>query len=504
MKKLLLGLFVVILLTTQPGLVFGQEYSSGGGVSGAVGIARPVMPIKPPPVYQGAGLPFGQSHFYTVTLRGNGQALVFLKTVFSNREEASLSAQKFTFPEVPENLSVYQVIREPQCVSYMPIAVTPEMKGSLRYPNPLPQPECAQYQEPDYSYGWGNSTYQKAKFELNNRDLTVELPKKVKPNGSGGLILVYSLPGITSKDFIGAYDFSFDTVKVEDAIQNLQVGLMVDPDYFLKDTKGEINYQTKEASIMSAPTSMAYDAGGRVSNPQFDQFYNQIGQGTIVKSVNNLQPNEPYNIKGSYADNKLMLYGKEIGIGIGVVALVFILAIGSLFIAVKKVFGKKPDDQVKQDSSRSSIYLVILGASFGSSLFILLYTLGVYFFSVFIIQMFQYYSFNTIYPLFMILILVISLCIFSVFLFAPAVVIGIKKGILPGLFTLILTIFWLIFYSVVLIGIIFIFFQNPYNQSYPVPMPMMGFEKGAVDSVSAGSRGTMAVPPVEKSEMLRN
>lgn len=313
------------------------------------------------------------------------------------------------------------------------------------------------------------------------------MPKPVKPNGSGSIVMAYSLPNITSKGLLGEYNFSFDSAKIKDSIQNLQVGVMVDSDYYLKDAAGAINYQSREVSPVMAPLAAAMDSSKGISNPQFDQFYSQVGQGTVVKYEKNIMPNESYNIKGTYADNRAKLYAKEIGTATGVVALVLLLAFGSLFVAVKKVFGKKTVSSDQPAPVKSTTYIAVISASFGSSLLILLYTIGLYVFSVFFTQMFQYYSYNSMYPLMMILVLVISLCVYSVFLFSPAVVIGIKKGLMPGLSALVLTIFWLIMESVIVIGIIFIFFQSTYNPSYPIPLPMMGMEKSAV--------GTAVVAP---------
>ncbi len=442
------------------------------------GVAEPVK-IMPPVPNPETSLPFGQNHFYTITLRGNGDALFSLKTVFSNREEASVSAIKFTFQKDPQNLSVYQVYREPQCISYQPMPLTSE-SDSMIYNYPPPTQKCDQYQEPDYSYGWGATTYHKAKFVLNGSELTVQLPKEVKPNGSGSLLLSFSMSGVTNKDMLGAYNFSVDTVKVADTIQSLQVGVIVDPDYYLKDAKGDINYQAKETSI--APMSAAVDEGRSAGNAQFDQFYNSIGQGTIVKSASNLQPNESYTVHGVYADSRWKLYGREIGVGIGIFVLVLVLAFGSLFIAVKKVFGKKDTPPDQPSNLRTLSYMVVLGASFGASLLILLYTIGLYILSYYFVQVFQYYSYNFFYSLLILLFAVISLCIYAMFLFAPGIIVGIKKGIIAGSATLILTIFWLVFYGIVFALIFFIFFQDRQTPPYPYPVSSGGalMERGAV------------------------
>jgi hypothetical protein len=488
-----LGIFLGVLTAfVFPVAAFAQDDYRQAQSSEAempVESAGAPLPIKiaPPMTYPETQLPFGQSHFYSITLRGNGEALFSLKAVFSNKnEEASMSAVTFTFPGEPQSLRVYQAYREPQCISYKPISPRPLQQEQndlmLRYPYPLPRQECEQYQEPDYSYGWGTTTYHNAEFSLNERELMVVLPKPVKPGGSGSLVLSFLLSGMTSKDFLGAYDFSVKTVMVADTIQNLQAGITVDPDYYLKDAKGVINYQSKEMSSM-APAAVGMDSGRSVVNAQFDQFYNSIGQGTVVKNATNLQPNESYSVNGTYADSRWKLYGREIGIGIGVFVLILILVVGLFYFVVKKIFTKRNTTSDKPASSSSS-YLIVFGASFGSSLLIFLYSIGLYFISYYSSQMFPYYSDNFFYPMFILLLGVISLCIYSALLFAPSIVIGIKRGVVASSATLILTIVWLVFFGIVFAGIFFLFFQDkPMSPGYPVPYRGGVFmEKGAAAS----------------------
>lgn len=161
MRKLLIILISILILILPPAAI-AQESSAGQAISGSVGVARPV--IMPPYPKPEINLPFGQSHFYTVNLRGNGDAYVFLKAVFSNKEEASLSAMKLSFSDVLQNVNVYQVYREPQCISYEPMTKFQINDSMLRPDYILPSSKCQQYQEPDYQYGWGNTNYYKAEF----------------------------------------------------------------------------------------------------------------------------------------------------------------------------------------------------------------------------------------------------------------------------------------------------------------------------------------------------
>ncbi len=483
MKKTLIFLYIFLISLYIPAVSFAQDNSPVSVPGQSSGVAEKMM-IAPPILYPPeASLPFGQNHYYTVTLRGNGQAVFALKTVFSNKEEASMSAVKFTFPDEPQNLSVYQAYREPQCISYQMIQV-PDLGSNLKMPNyPLDSSPCQQYEEPNYLYGWGNTTYYKAKFVLNGRDLTVELPKTIKPNGSGSLLLSFLMSNVTNKDFLGAYNFSVDTVKVADTIQNLQVGIMVDPDYYLKDAKGNINYQSKEITS-TAPQPRALVAGG-VANSQFDQYYNSIGQGTIVKSATNLQPNESFTVKGVYADSRWKLYGREIGIGVGIFILVLVVSFGLSFLVFKKVFGKKNAPSNQPSLSKSNSFIIVLVASLGSAILIFLYTIGLYVLSFFANTL--SFSYNFFSPLFLLLLAVISLCIYTVLLFTPTIIIGIKRGIMLASVTLALTLFWLIFFGIIFVGIFFLFFQDRQNPPYYPPIAPMGVE--SVKNATQGMGG---------------
>ncbi len=480
MKKFFVILLSFFLFLVSPTISNAQQDPGDASVPESNSAIRPIIPF--PETYPENYLPLGQNHFYTVNLRGNGQVVIFLKTVFSNLEEASMSSVKLAFSKEPKNISVFQAYRSPRCLDLYdprlphilntvdPLNTADPIGPNILPPYPYPYP-CKRYEEPNYLYGWEKTTYHKAKFVLNNRDIAVELPKEIKPNGSGSLVLAFSIPDITSKGILGEYDFSFDTVKTKEAIQALQVGINVDPDFYLKDAKGEINYAAKEASLMTVP-SVALDKQSGISSTQFDQFYNQIGQGIIVKTVNNLQPDESYTVNGTYADNRAKLYSHEIRMGIGIVILVLFLGFGSLFIAAKKVLGQNNTQPGKSDTHKSAPALAVFSSSFGSSLLILLYTIGLYIFNNYFGQIFQYNFYDSNFQILPILFGVISFIFYTLLLLVPGIVIGIKNGIAAGAAAIIFTIFWLILYGILIIGLLFLFFPNKQLPFYTLDNPV--------------------------------
>lgn len=492
MKKYLPFFTLLLVLLAFPLCVIAQ---SGTGQSAAAQPAiYPGTMVPPVPVSQNA-LPFGQNHFYTLTLRGNGDVYVSLKMIFSNKEEASLSAVKLTFPADPNGLSIYQAIREPQCIQYKPAPMPLGIQsGSTTAQNAnqldsYRQPECEAFQEPDYQYGWGQTTYQKAKYTINNKLATIMLPKEIKPGGTGSLIIVYDLPGITANNIFGAYSFSYETIKVVDTIQNMQVGITVDPEYYLKDAKGNINYQSKEAAPLSQ-TAPAVVEG--VYSPQFDQYYSQIGQGTIIKTATNIQPNQSFTVEGMYADSRFKLYAKELLSGIGIITYIIIISIVALYWGIKRLMNKTVANPNMEPSQTKLLnFFAIAGVSFGSSFFIIIYTITLYILSYYFSQTFQYYSYNVIYPILLILLGVISLSIYAICLFVPAIIIGIRRGMLSGVLMVVLTIFWLIINGIIIAVLFVLFFQK--SQS-PYPPQPFGVMRSNIEIAPNASSGQTTAP----------
>src|SRR3990172_9881751 len=123
------------------------------------GVARPdIFPVpNPEPGF------LGQDHSYSVTFRGNGEAVVALKVALTNKGETPLSEVSLRVPKVsPQEFFIYQVIKEPSCTRY------------------LTDNACAEYQEPDYyGYWWSKTKYQKAQSEFSGDTLKVILPQAI-------------------------------------------------------------------------------------------------------------------------------------------------------------------------------------------------------------------------------------------------------------------------------------------------------------------------------------
>jgi hypothetical protein len=156
---------------------------------------------------------FGQEHFYTVILRGNGEAAIHSKFIFTNTEEATMSAMTLKTPDIAvKDIVGYQVIREPQCDEFEPVKYLPYNPDVT--PTPYVQPKCRKYGEPDYynQYFYGKTSYKKLKIAISGDQINVSLPEKVSPEKSGSIIMYYHTDNYTQKEFGGTYKYEIKTL----------------------------------------------------------------------------------------------------------------------------------------------------------------------------------------------------------------------------------------------------------------------------------------------------
>lgn len=396
----------------------------------------------------------GQDNYYSVNFRGNGEAIVTLKTVFMNTGDKALSTIDLIIPKVkPQDILAYQVIRGPQCIRYN--LQTPFLQGRI-----MP-PTCLEYGEADYFQYLGTAKYQQAKYKIDGEKITINLPIAVEPNKSGSFILYYRAGGYAMSNFLGKYNFVFETLKATDKTRNLQVGINVDSDLYLAGGKGRVNYQIKNfgTALRAAPT-----LAEPVQNSQLDSFYQQIGQGQIIKNATDLQPLESYSVKGSFADSQWKIYGKQIiaGIIIAIAAIIVLLKLAKLLAS--KVSEAKP----KTAQPQNHIVLVVV-TSLVSSFLILGYTIGIIFLTALINNIGTFDSFVGLFVLFLIL---ISVGVYIGLLVGPALLVGVKKGWGWGVAVFFATIFWLFIYFVIIVGILLIFSATG-TQGQPVVTPFM-------------------------------
>ena len=373
-----------------------------------------MMPFRPPdttPI-------LGQEHAYSVMFRGNGDAMVTMRATFTNEEEGPTSILSFRIPRVePRRASAFQIIRD---------------------------------QEPDYFQWYGQAKYQKAKTEFTGDTLTVSLPQSIKPGKSGSVLIVFSATGYAKRNPFGAYSYTFETFKVADvSVSKATVGVSVDSDLVLAGAKGTVNYRFNEADTMSMAAGSEKMA---VASPQLDQMYARVGYGTITKSTSNLEPLESYTLKGSFADNILRLYanGILIGLGIFIAALVLLIFLG------------------RNITPSSATIILPIGGSFLSAALIAVYTAGLFLLRTTIQQVVSYEMVGVVF----ILITIISIGIYGFLLIAPAILVGLRRGLAWGLGTFGLTIFFLVVNAVIMVVILMLLYGNGNSPAQESPVPL--------------------------------
>jgi hypothetical protein len=408
----------------------------------------------------------GQDQKYSVTFRGNGEAVVTLRAVFSNLGTQSLDTLTFTVPkDSPEDIVAYQVIREKQCMRYRPETIAYPQNGMnqpLRGTDPSADP-CLEYQEPNYfDYWYGNSRYFKAETKLDGRTITVTLPYPLAVNQSGSILLTYRGMGYATKNWTGGYDYTFETAMVTDKINSLQVGISTDAELKLKSGQAGVEYGTTAKALDQVALG---SAGGGVASAQLDSFYQQIGYGSIVKTASNLQPNDTFSVDGTYGKSWVQLYASEIGIGILVVVVILVIAgvLGRLLW--KRLSGPRPaaTTAAGKQSHLGTTVLLSSGVGFLTAIVIALYTGLVFIIMAAISGNYYYYQLNMILSM---LVMLISAGVYLFLFVTPAIVVGYKKGLWAGVATAGATVVWVGILSVVVFIISFFLFagvSTPYT-----------------------------------------
>lgn len=437
-----------------------------------------VPPYYPPP--QQTFL--GEDQSYTVNFRGNGSTVVVMKTVLSNVTDKPLKTIALNFPDTiaATDISAFQLLVQADCIRYRPqpyppvyqnLSPTPyilplQNSGNIA-PKPIIQlkpnlPICEEYNQPDFNNINSYSTkFQRIEYDLKNGQILLHLSTPIGVNESGSYFVYFRSPSFAHKNLFGAYNFNFETLKTNDNINNLTIGINTDSDYILRDAKGKINYQTN-TTTMSLPLG-GFSNRTISNNQQVTDFYMQIGQGNITKTANDLASNETYKVSGTYADAQWKLYSNEIFTGLVIfflILLVIIVVLRILFVRWHK--GIKENQTLSADTHNHAVkvFLTSFGLSFASTFLLFFYTIGLFMAGIF---------FNIFQNNFVVLmcLFAISMAVYMFFLFVPAIIIGIKKGLFWGLNTFGFTIMWSILFLIVLLAVIFIFFSGNNGNGFP-------------------------------------
>ncbi len=416
-----------------------------------------------------SGINQGQSHYYSVFFRGNGEAVVSFRTQFKNSVNYPLSELTYYMSDTPliNDIVIYQRVNYyyPPCYNFQPQLEEVDIPRQNNrmfpvisiFPTPTPASTGQVDQESiaapcldQPKYYDGGSHYLKADYQLNGNALKITLPQEVSPSEPVNLIVTYRSLSYVKKDLPGSFTYTFETLKSNTAIDNIQVGISVDQDYILKGAKGEIEYL--EGFSESVPS---FDSGISINsyNERFDSFYNRIGQGNLYKYASHLAPMESYTVSGSYADSIWKLYLREILFGLLVITTIGLLIV-TIVIKILRILthGMKNTESpkgpfwIRLNVNQKSLLIATFGSMTGAT-FAVIYTLFLFFFFT---KLGDYLSLtNGVEAIFFILIMLISFVLYAAFLFLPSIFISINKGIVWGIVAFISTICWLVLYLII-------------------------------------------------------
>jgi hypothetical protein len=320
----------------------------------------------PLPAQASDSLLFGEEHAYTVTLRGNGEAVVLAKLTFTNHDPLPITSYSFSVVgATPSEMSGYQQLLAPPSCQYevngKPLSSSTGLAPTLAL---LP---CSPLAAPDYltynsSYNPASLTSNYASLKLDDQGsnrYVIKLPKPVAENDSTTLLISYAARGYVSAQ-LGRFNYKFQTLKVPGRVANVTVAVAVDSDLYLNDAQSHVNYAGTSLSSGASTASPALATGS--ASKTLDSIATSIGAtGQLVKTAKDLSAGETYSVKGVYADADWKLHLGQLAILITIGLGVLILLVWAVISSRRRVTTKLPTPATVPPSPPSSTNLDLFG-----------------------------------------------------------------------------------------------------------------------------------------------
>jgi hypothetical protein len=366
---------------------------------------------------QAQSLFFGQQHNYSVTMRGNGEAVVYGRLLVTNTNEEDQTRFNFEVPDASvSEMIIFQQILEPAC--------------SL-YDYQKPDRPCLEYSKPDpnsFRYSYGNYKYQKVKFEQTDNRFTLEIPEPIKPQESGAIIIGYSARGYVKETF-GLHNFVFKTLKVNNRISEARVAVNVDSEFILKGAKATVDYAQPEISS----DAFAIKSGVSAPSSSLDNVSRQAGtSGALVKQATALAPGDTFEVKGEFAGNRGLLYWKEWSASILVLSLILVVAFVLSRWSHKRAqkHPVKQEDQNKSEQSKAQTVQSFYGFRINYVLFGLLSAALIMIFTGFLVYLSEVNWFDDISlnPFMSVILVIIIATAYILAIVGPAAFVAVRGG----------------------------------------------------------------------------
>jgi len=273
-----------------------------------------------------AELFFGQEHNYSVTFRGNGEAVVFARIAFTNFSEADLTSLKFQSDTKLNSLAAYQQILPSVCDKQQ-YNETTKTYDCLSYSKANYYNSGNYYGYYEYSHRADQINYKKLTATETAGEYTITLADAVRPNDQGAILLSYRSKEFAAKKIGGLFKYAFTTLAAPVQVSEVNVAIGVDSELFIKG-KSAVNYQPEDVGVSAGLGETGF------TNKKLDSISQNIGQGgSVRKSAKQLAEDETFMVKGAYATTKARLYaGQIIVIALAVIA----LTLAGIFFSRKK------------------------------------------------------------------------------------------------------------------------------------------------------------------------
>ena len=358
--------------------------------------------------------------FYTVSLDGEGEAFVSMKIKLAILDE--LKTGSFEIPG--RSVRVLGAVQE-----------YTEARNTCSYT--LSDGSCSyyykQYDTPKY---YSAVVVAEQLSESSKVSITLPKPFPLPSNVSeSSVIVLYKVEDVAVKSG-GVFSFDFKTPKFSRDVSYSRVSTTVVSPYILKGSpSASVDYRGNAGMALMETSAMKFDA---TQNEDIRSFSSNIEYSySNVKEANGIDPLESFTVQGKYADSSWKFYTGWIAFG--VLALIGII-VGLVALARKVVRASK---KVGVGSVSTSV-LVLLGSI--SSSVIITVTMIV----LFLVMTYGYSWFGyQAYAIVTLFAMLLSFLITIAALVIPPLLIGLKKGPVPAVVTVLATLGFLIVFFII-------------------------------------------------------
>jgi len=335
---------------------------------------------------------YGQNQYYYVVFDGEGEASTVARFDIQNID--NISDLQFELPG--ENIRIISVLQEwysyqERCTYYKPQIC--DENGVCTQP-------CAQYQKYKvYPAKYENIDFDK---EILSDSVTINFDVPHQDQETVTILIYYKTESYVNQNG-GIFKYDFETITNEFDTSQVRVSIDVAEDLYIKGIESEIEYRD---NVLEANADGVAALASRVSS---------VYAG-YIETASGLDPYESFHVTGKYAKSWWAMNGWKpiLGIFLG------LLALAGLGFGLYRL------------SRRRLGFSISLGI--GSGTLLALSWIGVAYILQYGSSIFGYRS---VFPTFLVLLTIL----WSVLLFVgPAVLVGWKKGVNYGIYTLVATV----------------------------------------------------------------